>query len=126
LADGFSFKNEDGAAFYGGAAMSFNNRYGNRFTAGVEYLKKQFGYGRMLIPVEQFTAEGGFLHSFLSDRGKNVFLSAGVSALAVKKFENGIDRLPKNKRTPELFTLAKKEHQQKGISPPTHRKGRGI
>jgi hypothetical protein len=82
LADGFRVKNEDGAAFYGGAAISFNNRYGNRFTAGAEYFKKQFGYGRALIPVEQFTAEGGFFHSFLSDRGKNVFLSIGASALA--------------------------------------------
>jgi hypothetical protein len=52
--------------------------------------------------------------------------SPKVCEAAVKMFENGYDWLPKNKQTPELLALAKKEHQQKEISLPAHRKGRGI
>ena len=42
----------------------------------------------MQIPVEQFTAEGGYYLKFLSDRRKTFFLSLGLSALAGYEVSN--------------------------------------
>jgi hypothetical protein len=81
LADGFSFRTQDGAAFHGGLAFSVYNKYRNRWLFGAEYFRKQFAYRETLIPVEQLTGEGGFYFPFLSDIRKNVCLSLGASAL---------------------------------------------
>ena len=54
----------------------------NRWVIGGEYLHKKYDYKDMRIPVEQFTAEGGYYLKFLSDRRKTFFLSLGLSALA--------------------------------------------
>ena len=53
-----------------------------RQVLGGEYLEKRYNYKDIKIPVQQFTAEGGYYLNFLSDRRKTFFLSLGLSALA--------------------------------------------
>ena len=60
---------------------------------GGEYLHKKYDYKDMRIPVEQFTAEGGYYLKFLSDRRKTFFLSLGLSALAGYETSNRGDKL---------------------------------
>lgn len=81
LADGFSFKNEDGSAFWGNISLSTYNKKGNKWVFGGEYLHKRFDYEKKLIPVEQYTVEGGYYLNFISDARKMFFFSLGGSAL---------------------------------------------
>ena len=66
-----------------GLALSRYNRNRSRWV---------FAYKKIAVPKEEFTAEAGCLFPFLSDRGRNVFLSAGLSALA------GYERVNRNGR----------------------------
>lgn len=68
--------------FYSGMAISAYTRNGNRSVFGGEYLQKGYAYKDIMIPMVQFTAEGGYYLNFLSDRSKIFFLSIGGSALA--------------------------------------------
>ena len=68
--------------FQAGLALSRYNRNRSRWVFGADYVKKHYAYKETAVPKEQFTAEAGCLFPFLSDRGRNVFLSAGLSALA--------------------------------------------
>ena len=65
----------------------------NRWVIGGEYLHKKYDYKDMQIPVEQFTAEGGYYLKFLSDRRKTFFLSLGLSALAGYEVSNKSEKL---------------------------------
>ena len=60
---------------------------------GGEYLEKRYGYKDIRIPVQQFTAEGGYYLNFLSDRRKTFFLSAGLSALAGYETSNMVNKM---------------------------------
>ena len=60
---------------------------------GGEYLHKKSEYKDMHIPVEQFTAKGGYYQNFLSDRRKTFFLLLGLSALAGYETSNRGDKL---------------------------------
>ncbi len=75
-----------------GLALSRYNRNRSRWVFGADYVKKHYAYKKIAVPKEQFTAEAGCLFPFLSDRGRNVFLSAGLSALA------GYERVNRNGR----------------------------
>lgn len=75
-----------------GMALSRYNRNRSRWVFGADYVKKHYAYKKIAVPKEQFTAEAGCLFPFLSDRGRNVFLSAGLSALA------GYERVNRNGR----------------------------
>ena len=63
--------------FQAGLALSRYNRNRSRWVFGADYVKKHYAYKETAVPKEQFTAEAGCLFPFLSDRGRNVFLSAG-------------------------------------------------
>lgn len=78
--------------FQVGLALSRYNRNRSRWVFGADYVKKHYAYKETAVPKEQFTAEAGCLFPFLSDRGRNVFLSAGLSALA------GYERVNRNGR----------------------------
>lgn len=80
--DGFKLKKQDGQAFYGNVSVSAYNKKQNRWVFGAEYFQRGFDYRGELIPLAQFTAEGGHYVKFLSDPTKTVFLSVGASALA--------------------------------------------
>lgn len=69
-------------ACYFGTAYSVYTKNANRWVIGGEYLHKKYDYKDMHIPVEQFTAEGGYYLKLLSDRRKTFFLSLGLSTLA--------------------------------------------
>ena len=68
-------------------------RTSTRWVIGGEYLYKKYDYQDMHIPVEQFTAEGGYYLKFLSDRRKTFSLSLGLSALAGYETSNRGDKL---------------------------------
>lgn len=80
--DGFKLSKGDKQAFSAGVAMATYTKNGNRRVFAVEYLQKQNRYKDMLIPVAQFTGEGGYFLKFFSDPSKTLFFSVGVSAMA--------------------------------------------
>ena len=69
-------------AFYLNAGLSKYTEKANRWIYEVEYLQKKLSYNEILIPVAQFTAEGGYYLNFLSDRSKTFFFSIGGSVMA--------------------------------------------
>ena len=81
--DGFSFVSAGRRAnFYGGIAFSRYNRNSSRWLFGLEYLQKDYTYRGEVVPKAQFTGEAGYFHPLVADRGRNIVLSVGFSALA--------------------------------------------
>jgi len=76
--NGMNFKK----AFYSGVSIATYTQNDSRWVVGAEFLQKQLDYGKIKIPVAQFTAEGGYYYSFLSDPSKTFLLSIGASGLA--------------------------------------------
>jgi len=68
-------------AFYGGVALSTYKQKDSRWVFGGEFLQKQLDYKQIQIPLVQFTGEGGYYYSFLSDPSKTFLLSVGASGL---------------------------------------------
>ena len=93
MADGVHWNSNTDFAYHIGAAYSVYTKNANRWVIGGEYLHKRYDYKDMQIPVEQFTAEGGYYLKFLSDRRKIFFLSAGLSALAGYETSNRSEKL---------------------------------
>ena len=94
MADGFyanSASNNAGYSF--GASLATYTKGEHQWVFGAEYLRRYHPYRESRIPVEQFTAEGGFFCDVLSDVSKTFFLSAGVSALAGYETVNGGKKL---------------------------------
>ena len=73
MADGVHWNSDTDFACHFGAAYSVYTKNANRWVIGGEYLHKKYDYKDMRIPVEQFTAEGGYYLKFLSDRRKTFF-----------------------------------------------------
>ena len=93
MADGVHWNDNTDFAYHIGAAYSVYTKNANRWVIGGEYLHKKYDYKDMRIPVEQFTAEGGYYLKFLSDRRKTFFLSLGLSALAGYETSNRSEKL---------------------------------
>ena len=93
MADGVHWNSNNDFAYHIGAAYSVHTKNANRWVIGGEYLHKKYDYKDMRIPVEQFTAEGGYYLKFLSDRRKTFFLSLGLSALAGYEVSNKSEKL---------------------------------
>lgn len=95
MTDGFySHANRNETGYNFGAALSTYTKGGNAWVFGGEYLMRYYPYGDdKRIPMEQFTAEGGYYYNFLSDAKKTFFLNIGASALA------GYETVNRNKRT---------------------------
>lgn len=74
--------NRNDIGYYFGMSMATYARNANRWVFGVEYLNRNYPYKEGHIPVAQFTGEGGYYYTFLSDPSKTLFLSIGASALA--------------------------------------------
>ena len=104
IADSFHWNGKSDFAYHIGAAYSIYTKHANRWVIGGEYLEKRYGYKDIRIPVQQFTAEGGYYLNFLSDRRKTFFLSAGLSALAGYETSNR-----GNKLLPDGSTLLSKD-----------------
>lgn len=106
MADGvLHWNNNTDFAYHIGAAYSVYTKNTNRWVIGGEYLHKKYDNKDMRIPVEQFTAEGGYYLKFLSDRRKTFFLSLGLSALAGYETSNRGDKL-----LPDGATLLDKDY----------------
>ena len=85
MADGFyspSSKNETGYSF--GASLATYTKGGNQWVFGAEYLRRYHPYRESRIPVEQFTAEGGFFCDELSDGSKTIFMLFAGSTIRNK------------------------------------------
>ena len=82
-----------GGNFQVGLALSRYNRNHSRWLFGADYVKKHYSYKEIAIPKAQFTGEVGYFVPFFSDRGKNVFFSAGLSGLAGYETTNWNDKL---------------------------------
>ena len=93
MTDGVHWNAGSDFAYHIGAAYSVYTKNANRWVIGGEYLHKKYDYKDMQIPVEQFTAEGGYYLKFLSDPTRTVFLSIGGSALAGYETVNLGDRM---------------------------------
>ena len=91
---GFDWNSNSDFAYHIGRAYSVYTKNANRWVDwSAEYLHKKYDYKDMQIPVEQFTAEGGYYLKFLSDRRKTFFLSLGLSALAGYETSNRSEKL---------------------------------
>ena len=93
MTDGVHWNDNTDFSYHIGAAYSVYTKNANRWVIGGEYLHKKYDYKDMQIPVEQFTAEGGYYLKFLSDPTRTVFLSIGGSALAGYETVNWGDRM---------------------------------
>lgn len=82
-----------GGNFQVGLALSRYNRNHSRWVFGADYVKKHYSYKEIAIPKAQFTGEVGYFVPFFSDRGKNLFFSAGFSALAGYETTNWDNKL---------------------------------
>ena len=60
MTDGVHWNANTDFAYHIGAAYSVYTKNANRWVIGGEYLHKKYDYKDMRIPVEQFTAEGGY------------------------------------------------------------------
>ena len=90
----FNTDNKSGGShFHVGAAFSSYTKSGNYWLFGGEYLQKRYLYSNIRLPLAQFTGEGGYFLNFLSDGGKTVFFSLGVSAIAGYETINWNDKL---------------------------------
>lgn len=94
MVDGFhssAHRNELGYHF--GLSLDTYMKNCNRWMFGAEYLQKYHPYKDIRIPTSQFTAEGGYYYTFLSDANKTFLLSIGGSALAGYETNNWGEKL---------------------------------
>ena len=70
MADGVHWNDNTDFAYHIVAAYSVYTKNANRWVLGGEYFEKRYNYKDINIPVQQFTAEGGYYLNFLSDRRK--------------------------------------------------------
>lgn len=83
MVDGiYSSKTKSEAGYYAGVAMATYAKNGNKWMFGAEFMERYYPYRETLLPISQFTAEGGYYYKFLSDPSKTVLFSLGGSALA--------------------------------------------
>lgn len=83
MVDGtYSSKTQNETGYYFGLAMATYAKNGNKWVFGGEFLQRYYPYRETRLPMNQFTAEGGYYYNFLSDPSKTVFFSLGSSALA--------------------------------------------
>ena len=79
--------------YYFGLSLDTYTKNCNRWVFGAEYLQKYQPYKSIRIPTSQFTAEGGYYYTFLSDANKMFLLSLGGSALAGYETNNWREKL---------------------------------
>jgi Conjugative transposon protein TraO. len=83
MVDGFhSSDKQNELGYYFGMSMATYAKHANKWVFGAEFLNKYYPYKNDRIPVNQFTAEGGYYAKILSDHNKVVLFSLGGSALA--------------------------------------------
>ena len=82
MVDGFhSSDKQNELGYYFGMSIATYAKHANKWVFGAEFLNKYYPYKKDRIPVNQFTAEGGYYAKILSDHNKVVLFSLGGSAL---------------------------------------------
>ncbi|MFV0588801.1 conjugal transfer protein TraO [Bacteroides reticulotermitis] len=76
-----SWKSGGECHYFTSLALTRTNRNHTHWFFGVDYLQKDYTYEGEVIPKAQFTGEIGYFIPVLSDRGRNVCLRVGLSAL---------------------------------------------
>lgn len=66
---------------------------GNKWTYGMEMLKRNYPYRNSRIPLSQYTAEAGYAYNFYSSPEKLVFLNIGISGMLGYETVNKGERL---------------------------------
>lgn len=82
LANGYFFGKNQNTAYYLGAAFNHYTSISSRWVLGGEYYHKRYAYEDRSLNLAQFTAEIGHYFPLITDRGRNVIVSAGASAIA--------------------------------------------
>ncbi len=103
IADGFSFRDSHGAyRFWGELELTRYNRNHSYWNFAVSCLRKDYRYegvlGDQLVPMAQFTAEAGYNHPLISDRGRNISLFAGLAGVAGYETTNWGDNISGTER----------------------------
>ena len=88
-----SWKSGGERHYFTSLAFTRTNRNRTYWLYGLDYQIKEYTYESKAIPKAQFTGEVGYFVPFFSDRGKNVFFSAGLSGLAGYETTNWNDKL---------------------------------
>ncbi len=83
----------DESGYYFGVALTTYANSGNKWVLGAEYFSKYYPYKEQRIPVNQFTAEGGYFLNFLSSGNKTILFYLGGSALAGYETSNWGEKL---------------------------------
>ena len=82
ITDGCGLIKRNKAAYNAGFAFSRYTQNANKWLVGADYTEKRYCYKCRSVPVAQFTAEAGYYYTILSNRGKDVFFSAGLAGVA--------------------------------------------
>lgn len=70
-----------GNDYYLNIGMTINGKNGNYQLWGLEYTHQYHDYKTIRIPLETYTAEGGYSFFLLGDFGKNITLNAGITGV---------------------------------------------
>ncbi|MFD2939170.1 conjugal transfer protein TraO [Flavobacterium notoginsengisoli] len=70
------------SSYYLSIGMTINGKNGNYKLWALEYSRQNLPYKHLRIPLEIYTAEGGYSFFLLGDARKNITLNAGLSGIA--------------------------------------------
>ncbi len=83
-----------GGNYYLNAGLTVSGKNGNYQLWMLEYSHEYAGYKNLHIPLETYTAEGGYSLKLLADHGKNITCNAAVTAVAgYETINRGTDML---------------------------------
>lgn len=93
--DGYPFIKNSNTAFFGGIALSSYTVKSNKWMGGLEYFQKNYCYKGRAVPLVQITTEGGYYQRLINNRGRDIFLNLGGSALIGYETSNwGVKHFP--------------------------------
>jgi hypothetical protein len=68
----------DKSGLHAGVALSQFTKNSHQWRFGAEFLRKKLQYRLQFVPLEQFTVDGGYYRTVLSDGSKTFFFTAGL------------------------------------------------
>lgn len=84
-----SWKSGGERHYFTSLALTRTNRNRTHWLYGLDYQIKEYTYEGKAIPKAQFTGELGYFIPVLADKGRNVCLRVGLSALADSRRSTG-------------------------------------
>ena len=89
----FSWKSGGERHYFTSLAFTHTNRNRTYWLYGLDYQIKEYDYEDESVPKAQFTGEAGYFVPLAADRGRNVVLSVGFSALTGYESSNWGNKL---------------------------------